>query len=167
MSSPTVNDAPFYVTHFASLSSSEQFIEAASRRATTILGILGECYRAFNTVSLELSSSLVRQWPRISESNIGFVGRGIGVQLIEKLGHCITLKLSITQDGRTTTNVFILFLDLRCSPAGNERCNHTLKRQRYQVTVREKVGEKILRFCDLSRICHEFHSKMLPNHAYS
>jgi hypothetical protein len=87
---------------------------------------------------------LLSQWPDVAEGDIWLVGGGLRMKFVEKRCHTGTLNLGVSENGRTSANVSILFFDLRRSPTCDDRSEKTLERERNEVPIGKKILEEVV-----------------------
>ena len=147
---PPVNHAPLdLVARFSRLPAPIELVEAAARRRAAVLRVLRERDRAADAVGLHLRGGRVREGARVAEGHVRLVRRGRGVELVEERGHALALELRVVQDGRAAADVRVLLLNLRRAPLRDERREHGLEGERYEVAVGEEVLEEVVGFGDL------------------
>ena len=121
MRPPAINDAPLNtVSKFAGLAPPVQLIQAASCRAATVLWVLCKGDSALYAVTLHFPGGLGCERIRVPEGDVRLVRRGFRVELVQQCSHTIALETSILEDGRATTDILVLLLDLRRATARDQ-----------------------------------------------
>ena len=152
MCAPAINHAPLDILQLARLAPPVELVQTATRCAAAVLRILRERDRTLHTVRLHLPRGHVRERLRVTERDVVLVRRGCRVQLVQELGHALSLDICILEDGRAAPYVGILLLDLRCASTRYERCEHRLERKGDEVSVREQVFEEIMCLWELGGV---------------
>lgn len=109
-----------------------QLIDAAARRAATVLRVLRERHRpASPTLSEAIVQQsrvhLLRQRIRVAESDVGFVWRRLGGGLVEDLAHLGGLVFAPFADGTAAADGCVLLFDFGGAAGGDEWTEVVLK----------------------------------------
>lgn len=151
VSSPAVDNTPLDLrVELSSLASSEELIQATSRRTTAVLRVLRERYGPFDAIGFHFACGFCSHWPDVSECDIRLVRGRLGMQLIKKAGHAFSLEPGVPKDRRTASNISVLLFDLWSTPLGNIGSKKALEWKRNEVSVKEEIFEKIVGFGDLA-----------------
>jgi hypothetical protein len=146
---PAVDHAPLDAVQRPTHAFPVELIEGAARRRARVLRILCKCDGTRDAVRAHLGGGLVCQRARVAERDISFMWRRRGVQLVEQCSHALALKLGPLADRGAAPDRLVLLLDLRRAALRDDGCKQGLKRQRYEVAVKEEVLEEVVCFGDL------------------
>ncbi|KAI3479347.1 hypothetical protein L1887_58631 [Cichorium endivia] len=148
MCGPSVDERPRDVAFgstalFAPLDLAVELVEVAAGGAAAVLRVLCEADGTGDAVLCHLVERLFGERSGVAEGDIDLVGRGLRVELVEQLGHGLSLRPSPAQDGRASADLVVLVDDLGRPPACDEWGEARLKRELDELAVVKETREKV------------------------